>query len=110
MKFYYFVDHPSRYTGNSGVQRVVRGLARSLLQEDCELIFVAWCPQQKALIPVDRAMLNNLAKFQGPALTDNQAGKYPVNVSSAIPLHEGEFAPLKPGWLLVPEIPYITFQ
>lgn len=110
MKLYYFVDHTSRHTGGSGVQRVVRGLARSLLDVDCELVFVAWCPQQKALVPVDRTMLNNFAKFQGPALSEEKLELYPANVNKTKPLHEGVFAPLGPGWLLVPEVTHITYH
>lgn len=108
MKLYYFADHTSRYTGCSGVQRVVRGLARSLLNANCDLVFVAWCPEQKTLIPLDREMLNNFAKFHGPTLADKELGLYPADSDKVVPLHEGELAPCEPGWLLIPEVTHIT--
>lgn len=110
MKLYYFVDHTSRYAGCSGVQRVVRGLARSLLDAGCELVFVAWSPQQKALVPADQAMLKNLARFQGPGLTDERLGLYPVNINKAKPVHESVFDLSGAGWLLVPEVTHITYH
>ena len=110
MKIFYFVDHTSRYAGCSGVQRVVRGLARALLDAGCELVFVGWCPKQKALVPIDQSMLNNLAKFQGPALVKGTSGLYPVDVNKSTPLHEGIFAPSGQEWLVVPEVTHITYH
>ncbi|MEJ1958892.1 MAG: glycosyltransferase [Nitrosomonadales bacterium] len=110
MKLYYFVDHTSRYPGFSGVQRVVRGLARSLLEVGCEVVFVAWDPQQKALVLVDRNMLNNIARHQGPLLPMNELDFYPANFGKSKPLHEYVIAPLAPAWLIVPEVTHITFH
>lgn len=90
------------------MQRVVRGLARSFLDLDCELVFVAWCSQQKALVPVDQGMLNNLARFHGPTLVKEELGLYPVDVNKTKPLHESMFAPSGTEWLLVPEVTHIT--
>lgn len=92
------------------MQRVVRGLARSLLEVGCELIFVAWCSQQKGLVPVDQGMLNNLARFQGPTLAEEELGLYPVDANKTKPLHDGVFAPSGPEWLLVPEVTHITYH
>lgn len=109
MKLYYFVDHTSRFARCSGVPRVVRGLARALLESGCDVIFVAWDPARKTLIRVDQGMLNNLASFQGPMLDAGVRSTYPDRIDAAVPLHECPFAPARTGdWLLVPEVTHIT--
>lgn len=92
------------------MQRVVRGLARALMGTGCDLIFVAWCPKQKTLVPVDKQMIINLANFQGPTLIKQQLGLYPADIKNAPPLHESVFAPLGEEWLLVPEVTHITYH
>lgn len=110
MKLYYFVDHTSRYTGNSGVQHVVRGLARALFEAGCELVFVGWDADRKALVPIDNGMLKNLARFHGPVLDLKKIGCYPSHINNSPMLHKSQFAPAGAGWLLVPEVTHLTFH
>lgn len=110
MKLYYFVDHTSRYTGNSGVQHVVRWLARALLDAGCELVFVGWDANRKALVPIDKGMLKNLARFQGPLLDLKEIDCYPTHIYDSKMLHECQFALTGTGWLLVPEVTHLTFH
>ena len=48
-KLYYWVDHTSSYEGNSGVQRVVRCLARELRRSGEDVVFVKWNEEFQAL-------------------------------------------------------------
>lgn len=110
MEIYYFVDHTSRYTGNSGVQHVVRWLARALLEAGCELVFVGWDADRKALVPIDKGMLKNLARFQGPVLDLKEIDCYPTRIHDSRMLHESQFTLTGTSWLLVPEVTHLTFH
>lgn len=110
MKLYYFVDHSSRYLENSGVQCVVRGLARALLKIGCDLEFVCWNAEQKALALIDQSMLKNLARFHGPVLDSEKIACYPNRIHELKTPHQNGFAPNGAGWLLVPEVTYLTFH
>ena len=68
-KLYYWVDHTSSYEGNSGVQRVVRCLARELRRNGEDVVFVKWNEEFQAL----KSELDDIASkttFNGTKLLD----------------------------------------
>ena len=88
---YYWVDHTAIYDGNTGIQRVVRGLARSLMEEGAQLIPVRWSNDHQRIVPASSEELINLARWNGPAPSSWSAWK-PVEQVTAR------------DWLLVPEL------
>ncbi len=88
---YYWVDHTCTYPGNSGIQRVVRGLARALLEIGLKLMPVKWDGATNQLIPPTHEELQHLARWNGP-----EPGAW---TTWAPPL---QAAPN--DWLLIPEL------
>jgi glycosyltransferase involved in cell wall biosynthesis len=64
---YYYVDHTSRFSHNSGIQRCVRALARALMELGQPLIPVVWNRQREQLAPATPEALDHLARWSGPA-------------------------------------------
>ncbi|MFN0024600.1 MAG: glycosyltransferase [Parvularculaceae bacterium] len=99
---YYYVDHTIGCPVNTGMQRVVRGLAAGLLAQGSPLVFVKWSRTSKRLVLINRAELHHLGEWSGPR-TD--AGAYPDDDSEiAAPAHQ----PRDDAWLIVPEVAYIN--
>lgn len=91
---YYFVDHTSIYDGNTGIQRVTRGLARSLLEQGGRLIPVEWVHQARGFVPIDAIKRQHLERWNGPRASMWAPWK---------PLDR-----IQPGdWLLVPELTHL---
>ncbi|MGQ0484084.1 MAG: FkbM family methyltransferase [Hyphomicrobiales bacterium] len=86
---YYWVDHTCTYPGNSGIQRVVRGLARALIELGMELIPVKWDMASKSLIAASSAELEHLARWNGPPAGGWSKWRDPQGSG---------------GWLLIPEL------
>ena len=86
---YCWIDHTARCEVNSGIQRVVRGLARALLDAGADLIPVVWNAVTLRLESADEKGLANLARWNGPGVDA-----------------WGEWRePTQPGcWLLIPEL------
>ena len=88
---YYWVDHTCSYPSNSGIQRVVRGLARALMAIGVKLIPVKWDQAGNRLYPASEKELQHLARWNGP------------NPSSwATWVDPSAFSDV--GWLLIPEL------
>ncbi len=86
---YYWVEHTVRCDINSGIQRVVRGLARALLEMGARLIPVVWNADAGRLQGADAQGIAHLARWNGP------------DVGAWSPWRE----PTLPGtWLLIPEL------
>lgn len=102
---YYFVDHTVGCPVNTGMQRVVRGLATGLAARDETLVFVRWSRTSKRLVRVDRDQLAHLAKWSGP---DADVSAYPArgDAERPIPIH----SPDDESWLIVPEVTHINAE
>jgi FkbM family methyltransferase len=66
LEVFYWIDHTSQYDGNSGIQRVVRSLAASLLNQGIRLIPVVWNVRDSILEVADEQRLLHLADWSGP--------------------------------------------
>lgn len=86
---YYWVDHTRTYHGNSGIQRVVRALARALLEMGADLVGVRWNSATARLEPADRADLEHLERWNGPPADAWRPWREPGRAG---------------GWLLLPEL------
>ncbi|CBM10223.1 putative glycosyltransferase [Ralstonia solanacearum PSI07] len=86
---YYWVDHTAHYPGNSGIQRVVRGLARALIELGVELIPFRWDAASRTPIEATPADLEHLARWNGPPATGWARWRPPAGGN---------------GWMLVPEL------
>ena len=63
---YYWVDYTATFPSNSGIQRVVRSLARALIQQGFKLIPVKWDGKKRCFYSPTRAELHYLALWNGP--------------------------------------------
>ena len=63
---YYWVDHTAHYPSNTGIQRVVRMLAKSLIANKFNLIPVIWDAKSKKLIEAPISAKKNISKYNGP--------------------------------------------
>jgi glycosyltransferase involved in cell wall biosynthesis len=86
---YYWVDHTCTYPHNSGIQRVVRGLGRALIELGLELIPVKWDGSSRRLTQPSAVELKHLSRWNGPSIGGWSKWKDPSQ---------------RPGWLLVPEL------
>jgi FkbM family methyltransferase len=89
-KIYYWVDHTCIFPSNSGIQRVVRGLARSLQLTGVKLIPIRWDNGTRSFYPPSEKELQHLASFNGPDLA----------MFSPFALSEDESG----SWLVIPEL------
>lgn len=103
---YYYVDHTVGCPVNTGMQRLVRGLARSFLESGEQLCFVKWNVDGRQLELINRDELDHLARWHGPKLKPEEVTHYPIVGSPGIgiPAHQMGEA----NWLVVPEVPYIN--
>jgi glycosyltransferase involved in cell wall biosynthesis/SAM-dependent methyltransferase len=88
---YYWVDHTCTYPHNSGIQRVVRGLARSLIDLGLTLIPVKWDGIEKRFYSPTDIELKHLAHWNGP---DPSGWSKWVDLGSVSPN----------DWMLIPEL------
>lgn len=88
-QIYFWVDDTCRNRSNSGIQRVVRQLARTLLAQGYKLIPVAW--DGGTLRPASQAELAHLERWNGPRANQWEAWTDPDDN-------------VQPRWLLIPEL------
>jgi glycosyltransferase involved in cell wall biosynthesis len=105
---YYYVDHTIQCPINSGVQRVVRRFAKALLDIGENVKFVKWCSQTNQLVLINKNELQHLGQWNGPAITEAILNSYPEPNQSSVQIclntvNCGD-------WLIIPEVPHITFQ
>lgn len=89
---YYCVEHTGTFAHNTGIQRVVRGLARALIEAGCRLVPVRWDGRRHCLYRPLRAELEHLALWNGPSPDGWHADPIP-----------SEFRPS--DWMVMPELP-----
>jgi glycosyltransferase involved in cell wall biosynthesis len=66
LEILYWVDHTSRYEGNSGIQRVVRGLSESILNQGMQMTPVVWNPKEADFQLANKEQLIHLSNWSGP--------------------------------------------
>jgi len=108
---YYYVDHTVHCPVNTGVQRVVRQLARTLLELGNKIVFVKWHSPLNRLVLVNQLELSHLAEWGGPKLNENQvvSAGYPANNECEPIMIEGSNFHDR-NWLIVPEVSHINFH
>jgi glycosyltransferase involved in cell wall biosynthesis len=87
---YYYVHHTVDYQGNTGIQRVTRGLARAIEENGITPIYVKWNNPEQKFEPIDSNQMAHLGKWNGP--------RGPGKSFPAIPPRE--------AWMVFPELPY----
>lgn len=105
--FYYWIDHTVSCSTNTGMQRVVRWLARAMIENGEEIVFVKWDGQGKRLILATQSDLQRLSLWSGPILPEDILTKYPADEVASM---EPEPIGTRRGWLFVPEVTHITFH
>jgi glycosyltransferase involved in cell wall biosynthesis len=88
---YFWVDDTCLNPSNSGIQRVARQLARSLISLGVKLIPCKWNRMEKRLYPPSDSELEHFAKYSGPSASTWAKWREPTASDT------------KP-WLLVPEL------
>ena len=66
---FYLIDHTCTYPNNTGIQRVVRGLARSLMDNGVNLIPVRWADSRKQFYPASKKELKYMSRWNGPSVS-----------------------------------------
>lgn len=107
-RIYYYVDHTIKCPINTGMQRVVRGLARSLMERAERLCFVKWDFDHGQLCLVDLDDLAHLSRWMGPELTSEDLSCYPVAGSPGVMISANQIADA--DWLVVPEVTHINLH
>jgi glycosyltransferase involved in cell wall biosynthesis len=99
-RLYYFVDHVARFEGNHGIHQVSRLIARALMDDGRDVVFLSWLADQQRFTRTCDADLRLLARWGGPP--------YRPQGGSGLPLDEdpADREQLAGSWLLVPELPY----
>ena len=106
---YYFVDHTVGCPINTGLQRLVRQLGKSLLLGGSVIKFVKWNPVIKQIVLVNQADLGHLARWNGPRLPIDEWSRYPADnddENSIIDFSDQ----VKNAWLVIPEVTHVTNQ
>jgi glycosyltransferase involved in cell wall biosynthesis len=99
VRLFYWIDHTGTYDGNSGVQRVVRGLGKALLELGCEVLPVRWCAERECLVHAELQWIDSLARYNGPSFS--------LQPDAGCPLHLSADAPaLSFAWFVLPEVPH----
>ena len=88
---YYWVDHTCTYPANSGIQRVVRGLARALLEIGIKLVPAKWDEVGGQLYAPTGEELQHLARWNGP---------HPSQWSPWVDPSQSSVS----NWILIPEL------
>jgi len=65
---YYWMDATLDFSGNTGIQRVARQLARGMISEGAALIPVKWNKSEPRFCPVSQEELLHFGKWNGPSV------------------------------------------
>ncbi len=106
---YYWIDHTAKSPTHTGVQRVTRSLARSLVNNNENIIFVRWDSEQTSVVLSTWDELKHFSSSQGPVLDSIPIVDYPVE-GEIRKLHEMPKFETGKGWLLIPEVTHITYH
>jgi glycosyltransferase involved in cell wall biosynthesis len=88
---YYCIDHTAAYPANTGIQRVVRGLARELMGLGLRLVPFRWDAAGRRACPATAEELAHLARWNGPPADGWAAWTEPSDWH-------------RRGWVLLPEL------
>jgi glycosyltransferase involved in cell wall biosynthesis len=101
-RLYFWIHHTAGCDTNTGVQRVVRNLYSSLLEQGQEIVPVRWCDRREAIVRAEVGLLEGLARFHGPVV--------PAVLDEGTPLHlaAADAGRLRGNWLLIPEVPHVA--
>ena len=80
--FYFYVDYTVKSPANSGLERVARMLARSLIELGLQVRFVKWSDRRSTLVYINREELLHLEKWSGPTLAKDDMARYSEDRSS----------------------------
>ena len=68
----FYVGHTASYFHNSGIQRVVRRFAATLLEQGFEVLFVKWNKQENTMSEISFEEFEGLSKWNGPNFFDKR--------------------------------------
>lgn len=104
---YIFVDHTIACQTNTGVQRVVRGLAKALIESGDVVRFVKWDEAAQACTLINAEERAHLGRWNGPAVSQEELRLYAAKGvrHASIASRAG-----RDCWLIVPEVTHITFN
>lgn len=103
-RVYYWVHHTAGYDGNTGVQRVVRGLAAGLLEAGYDLVPVAWCSEREAIVRAAPTLCRGFHRYGGVELPEVAQSDRPLHLTAADRDH------LDGGLFLLPEVSHIAAE
>ena len=86
---YYWIDHTVQFPSNTGIQRVTRQLARSLMKSGAKLVPVRW--NHQCFVEASSDDLAHLARWNGPSPDAWADWQNPADAG-------------KNSWLVVPEL------
>lgn len=98
---YLYVDHTVGCAVNSGVQRVVRGVASGLTAIAASVKYVKWDPSHDACVFITLKERERLAAWNGPQLSEEERDFYDTRGEVVVSPSKGE-------WLIVPEVTHLT--
>jgi glycosyltransferase involved in cell wall biosynthesis len=104
----FYVDHTIKCPTNTGMQRVVRQLARGMVESGELIRFVKWVPEEKRFALIDKEELGHLAQWNGPQLSAAHTQLYPDVGSVENQLDAAVMA--LDCWFLQPEVSHITYH
>lgn len=105
---YVYVDHTANCPTNTGVQRVVRGLAAGLLAQGEQVRFVKWHPESQRCLLLNATEREHLALWNGPQVSEEERELYPPANQPQVPVASALAG--ENHWLIVPEVTHITFH
>jgi FkbM family methyltransferase len=103
---YLFVDHTISCNTNTGVQRVVRGLASGLARTEERVRYVKWAPSSKQCVLISWEDREYLAHWNGPPVTPLEHELYLPAATASIPVPSHRLG--ANNWLVVPEVTHLT--
>jgi FkbM family methyltransferase len=105
---YLFVDHTIACPTNTGVQRVTRALATALVRCGEQVRYIKWNSDQERGVLLNLDEREQLACWNGPDLKPED---FEIYLPADCPSAEIQPRPLGENhWLIVPEVPHITFH
>ncbi|MDR1922651.1 MAG: glycosyltransferase [Candidatus Adiutrix sp.] len=101
---FYYVDHTPTINANTGVQQVVRQLAKAWLDGRENLRFIKWSPDAGQLVYCNQGNLEALADWDGPPLDEKRRAFYRKVGDQAVKAED-----VGPGdWLVSAEVPHLS--
>jgi glycosyltransferase involved in cell wall biosynthesis len=108
---YLWIDHTSKCPTSTGIQRVTRCLAKSLVQMNASIVFVCWNEERASLVKASKLELKRLSQFNGPEFSNGFLSMYEGCNDQSDAL-DTQVTPdeIRGAWLIVPEVTHITYH